>query len=140
MDGTTLRDRVRSLVAGDPFWLVETPTPFDFDRVPAQLQDHAARVEWRQFAARGGFAFSEVREDDIDIWVAQVVTDGDPQATYGALQTLASSLTSAVIRDGAGVGDYAVGDNGRRVEIQQPTGAAYQVLRLTLPCDYVLTV
>lgn len=140
MDGFTLRDRVRSLVAGDPFYLVETQTPFGFDQAAAQVTDDRVRVEWRQFGVRGGFAYSEVREDDIDIWVARVITDGDPQATYGALQTLATSLTSAVIRDGAGVGDYAVGDNGRRVEIQQPTGAAYQVLRLTLPCDYVLTV
>lgn len=140
MDATTLRDRVRSLVVGSPFYLVETLTPFDFDRVPAQLADDSVRVEARTFQTRGGYAYSEVRVDDLDVWVARVVTDGDAQATYGTLQTLASSLTSAVIRDGAGAGDYAVADSGRRVEIQSPSGAAYQVLRLTLPCDYVLTV
>lgn len=135
-----LRDAVRSIVTAQPFGLVETQTPFDFDRVPVQVTDDAVRVETRQTQVVGGFAYSETHTDDIDIWVARVVTDGDPGETYRTLQTLARSLMSAVIHAGCGAGDFAVDDAGRRWDINQPSGSAYQVLRLTLPASYVLTV
>lgn len=135
-----LRDAVRSIVTATPFDLVEAATPFDFDRVPAQLTSDSVRVETRQAQVVGGFAYSEAVTDDVDIWVARVVTDGAPADTYRTLQTLARSLTSAVVHTGTGAGDFAVDDRGRRLDIVQPAGTAYQVLRITLPCSYMLTV
>ena len=135
-----LRDAVRSVVTGTAFDLVETATPFDFDRVPAQLATDSVRVETRQAEVVGGFAFSETVTDDVDIWVARLVTEADAGETYRTLQDVARSLTSAVIRDGALTNDYAVDDRGRRADLAQPAGSAFQVLRLTLPCSYVLTV
>jgi len=137
MDALTILDRVRALVTAAPFNLVETPEPFSFDRGPAQLESDRVRVELTSAEVVGGFAYSEQRTDDLDIWVARVVDVADPRASYAGLLTLANSLTSAVVRDGCGVGDFAVPDAGRRVEIAQPEGAAYQVLRLTVPVDYM---
>lgn len=137
MTDATLLDRVRSLVTASPFSLTETPTPFDFDRVPAQVEGDSVRVELRTVATVGGFAYSEQRTGDLDVWVMTPVDVSDPRASYRALQVLANSLTSAIVRDGCGAGDFAVPDSGRRMEIVQPTTAATQVLRLTVPVDYM---
>jgi hypothetical protein len=136
----TILDAVRSLVTAPPFALQETPALFDFDRVPAQLEGDSVRVEMARVQTVGGFAFSEEAIDDLEVWVAFVVDQADPRASYRHLQVLASSLTSAIVRLGTGAGDFAVPDTGRRMEIAQPPGAAYQMLRLTVPVDYMVTL
>ena len=139
MTAADLYARVRSLVVAPPFGLTETPEPFTFDRLAAQVPTDSVRVELRQVGVSAGFAFSEEHFADVDVWVAAPTT-GDARATQTALLTLANSLSAAIVRDGAGVWEFAVLDEGRRVDVEQPEGAAYQVLRLTLPVSYMLTV
>lgn len=140
MDAATILDAVRSLVTGPAFGLVETPTPFDFDRVPAQLDGDSVRVEIAGVAVVGGWAFSEQRTDDVTVWVAKPVDQADPRETTRALHVLSNSLVAAIVREGATVGDFAVDDGGRRVDVEQPPGAAYQVLRVVVPVDYMTTL
>lgn len=139
MTGPDVLTCVRSLVTASPFDLTEAPEPFSFDRVPAQLPTDAVRLELRQVGVVGGFSWSEERTDDLDLWIARQVDLSDPTATYAGLLTLANSLTSAVAH-AATAGDFVVLESGRRAEVEQPDGAAYQVLRLTLPVSYMLTV
>ena len=140
MDAATIVDAVRSIVTSHPFTLTETPAIFDFERVPSQLEGDSVRLEIAGVATEGGFAFSERRTDDLTVWVAQAVDLSDPRETYRALQVMGNSLTSAIVRAGATVGDFAVDDGGRRVDVEQPPGAAYQVLRVVLPVDYMTTL
>lgn len=140
MTGSTVINRVRSLVVASPFALTESPEPFSFDRAPQQtVIDGVVRLELNSQAVRGGLAYSEERIDVLTCWVASP-HNGDPGTTYRSLQTLANSLTSAIVRDGCGDGDFGVTDGGRGLDIRQDATASYQVLRLSLPVTYVLTI
>ena len=138
MTGTTLLGRVRSLVTATPFSLVEAPEPFDFDRVPATAGD-AVRVTLQGGAVQAGLAYSEERFDTVTVWVARDQTAA-PSSIYASLLTLSNSLVSAIVHDGAGVGDFATPDEGRDVAIAHDPTAQYQVLRLTVPVSYMLEV
>lgn len=138
MTGLQVLDRVRSLVLASPFSYHEATTPFDFDRVPTQVEDPSVRVTLRPVRVEGGFSFSETVEADLELWVA-APPSGDLTDGVRSLHVTARSLTSAVVHDGV-TGDYGVGDEGRTVEIDQPEGSSLLVLRLTVPVSYLLTV
>jgi len=139
MLGATVVNRVRSIVTGTSFSLVETPEPFSFTHMPQTVIDGAVRVTLDGIQVRTGMAYSEERIDEVGVFVAKV-SGADAGATTRSLHTLATSLTSAIVRDGCGAGDFAVGDQGRRVQVQRDPTATYQVLRLTLPVSYMLSL
>jgi hypothetical protein len=137
--GETIRNRVTSVLASSPFDFTEAAEPFSFDRQPVGNVDRVFRVEWESGSDSGSLAFLETRVDRAVIWLARLA-GGDPKAAYQALAQDVASIASAVIRDGAtGGGDYAV-PNGRSARISRDPGAAFQVLRLTIPVDYETTV
>lgn len=139
MTAKTLLERVSSIAAGSPFRLEAAPEPFTFDRVPQGVIGSSYRVECYTTAVRAGLSYSEERFDDLVCWVASP-TNGDPTRTYRTLEVLANSLTSAIVRDGCGDGDFGVPDGGRAVRIEADPTASYQVLRLTVPVSYMLTI
>lgn len=134
----TIRDRVTSVCAGDPFRLVETATPFNFDLQPTGTIDGAFRITTELGVPIGGFNYSEQRTDSMIIWVARKQT-ADPKVAYRQLVTDASSLRAAVIRDGL-AGDYDVPDAGSAATVQPPGGREYAVLRLSVPVAYETSV
>lgn len=138
MTSQTLVDRVRSLVTASPYGYVEAVTPFDFTREPSQHPTDAVRVVSRTVRVLGGHSWTEEVYDDLDVEVLRRV-DGDVGVTARGLWDTAQSLTSAIVRD-ATEGDYAVPDEGRQAEVEVPTGAAYAVLRLTVPVSYMQTL
>jgi hypothetical protein len=138
MDATTLRDRVRSLVTGTPFGMVEAPTPFSFAKVPQGLFDagDVVRVGIATTGVIGLLGPAEEREDELTLAVAAAYT-GVVEDTVARLHTVAHSLTAAVLQAGAGAGDFVVPDGGREVTVEAPEGAGYAVMRLTLPVAYL---
>lgn len=138
MRGETLINRVRSIVCSSPFAFTETPEPFTFSTVPTTVIDGSVRVTLDGVQVRGGFSYSEERIDEVGVFVARM-TGEDAGVTARGLHTLANSLTSAILRDGTS-GDYVVEDAGRRVTVWRDPAASYQVLRLTLPVSYMLTL
>lgn len=134
----TLRDRVTSVCAGDPFGFIPAGTPFNFDLQPSGTIDTAFRITADLGAPVGGFNYSEQRTDPMQIWVARK-QGADPRETYRQLMTDASSLRAAVIRDSL-AGDYDVPDGGSSAVIQHEAGREYAVLRLTVPINYETTV
>jgi hypothetical protein len=135
MTSQTLLDRVRSLVTASPYSYTETPTPFDFTRVPSQDETDAVRVVTRTVRVLGGHGYTEEVYDDIELEVLRRI-GGDTGETARGLWDTAQSLTSAMLRD-ATAGDYAVTDEGRQAEVDVPAGASYAVLRLTVPVSYM---
>ena len=140
MTADTLIQRVNSLVVASPFRLQPAPEPFSFDRVPTTaMAESAYRVECYQSGVRAGWTYSEERFDSLVVWVASP-TLGDPNKAYRTLTVLVNSLTSAIVRDGCGEGDFGVPDAGRSDEIRADPTASYQVLRLQLPVTYMVTI
>lgn len=135
----TVVDRVRSLVVASPFSLTEAPEPFSFDLVPQTVIDSTFRITAETVLVRTGFSYSEEHVDEVSVYVA-AVTGEDANATARSLTTLATSLTSAIVRDGCGAGDYGVDDTGRRVTVMHDPAKTYQVLRLTVPVSYMLAL
>jgi hypothetical protein len=137
--GEVIRDRIGSVLASAPFRFTPAAEPFTFARQPIGNVDQVSRVEWESGGDSGSLNFLETRVDRAVVYVARLA-GGDPDATYQQLLTDVASIGAAVIRDGAtGGGDYAV-PNGRSYRIDRDPGAAYQVLRLTIPVDYETTV
>lgn len=137
--GAVIRNRIASVLAAEPFDYVQAVEPFSFERQPAGNVDKVFRVEWQAGTDVGSLNYVETVVDRAVIWLARL-QGGDPNATYEALTVAVRSIAAAVIRDGAtGGGDYAV-PNGRSHEIRRDPGAAFQVLRLTVPVDYETTV
>lgn len=134
----SLRDRVTSVCAGDPFRFVPSATPFSFDLQPTGAIDGTFRITTELGVPIGGFNYSEQRTDAMIIWVARKQT-ADPQVAYRQLITDASSLRAAVIRDGL-AGDYDVPDSGSAAAVQPPGGREYTVLRLSVPVQYETSV
>lgn len=125
--------RITSLCVSAGF--APSVTPFDFDQQPTGVIDGAVRVTIEGQQTIGGFAFSEERTDLVTIWIARPHRETLTEA-YEALLTDVSSLTRAVIRDGArGGGDYAVPDGGT-VAIEHENGREFAVARLGLPVNY----
>ena len=80
----TIRERVTSVVTGDPFRFEVAETPFDFDLQPAGGVDRAVRLETEASEVIGGFNYSEERTDSVHVWVARKHTD-DTEGTYRSL-------------------------------------------------------
>jgi hypothetical protein len=128
--------RVTSLCCAAPFALTRATVPFDFKQQPTGGIDRCVRIEDEHRSVIGGFNFSEDRTALFHIWIARKYL-ADPHATYAALQTDVTSLTSAIVRDGAvGGGDYAVLDDGMGVSFQHDTGQEYALARLSLPINF----
>ncbi len=138
MASTTILNRVRSLTCGAPFYLTPSPEPFDFDRVPQQVIDGAVRVESQTTGTIGGMSFSEERFDTLTIWVG-ALPGGAPYDAVNSLHTTANSLKAAIIRDGCGVGDFAVLDDAA-TDVQPVGDSSYYVGRLTVPVSYMVSV
>lgn len=138
MTGEGVLNRVRSILVAEPFGFSEAPDTYDFGLVPADAIDGACRVTLETGRVQSGMAYSEEHVDLMTVYVAAV--GPEPAEKTRELITLADSLVSAIVRDGCGAGDFNVEDNGRRVAIARDPGAGYQVLRLTLPVSYVLTI
>jgi len=131
-----IRARVNSLCASAPFDFTLAATPFDFKNQPTGQIDQVFRIEIEPGKVIGGFNYSETRQDALRIWVARKYA-ADPEGTYQQLVTDATSLTAAVVRDGAtGGGDYDVPDQGRGCSFLHDKGAEYALLRLSLVVDY----
>lgn len=129
-------DRISSLCASVPFSLSAAPSPFDFDTMPSQAVDGAFRVEADTARVIGGFGFTGEQTDQVTIWVARKMAAGPVQACRLLMNDM-SSLTAAVIRDGAqGGGDYAVEDDGIESACEHDDGREFAVGRLTLPINY----
>lgn len=127
--------RLNSLCASDPFLFLRAQTPFDFTLQPGGLIDGVFRIEVQQESVIGGMGFTEERTDTFDIWLARAQNNA-PQDMYEQLLTDVTSLTAAIVRDGAEVsGEYALVDGGG-AEIKHEDGRAYAVARLTLPLNY----
>lgn len=132
----TIINRVRSLCVSTPFNFTEAQTPFSFSQQPNGEIDGCFRITDRNQRTIGGFNYSEVRIDQVQIWVARRF-NGEPTATKRILTRDMHSITAAVMRDGLQHGgDYAVEDDGRTYEIRADDGAAYAVLQLVLPVNY----
>lgn len=131
-----IRARVSSLLASAPFSFTPAPEPFNFERLPASLVDGSFCLESEGGAITGGSHYSESRIDLLRINVARL-DEADVDACYRALLVDCTSITAAVVRDGAVLsGDYDVLDEGRGFSISHEPGRAYSILRLTLPVDY----
>lgn len=136
----TIRDRIGSVCAGDPFGLLEAVAPFDFDLQPTGQIDGVFRLTSEEYSVIGGFNYSEERTDRVEIWIARKQA-ASPNTAYRALLADASSLRAAVIRDGVtGGGDYIVPDAGSGFSVNHDPGREYAVMRLTLPVNYEATV
>lgn len=132
--------RVTSLCAGDPFGLTLSDTPFDFDTMPTGSIDGAFRMETETAHIVGGMNFYEERSEALHLWVARKAL-ADPHATYRQLQTDATSLTAAIVRDGlTGGGDYHVPDDGRGCVFRQNRGQEYALMRLSLTLNFEATL
>jgi hypothetical protein len=139
MTGDVLVNRIRSVVCTSPFRLVEATDPFTFATVPQTAINGCVRITLDGMTARAGFSYSEERLDEVGVFVART-TGEDAGTTVRSLYALATSLTAAIVRDGCGAGDYAVGDQGRRATVQRDPAASFHVLRLTLPVSYMLSL
>jgi hypothetical protein len=138
MTADTLIDRVTSVCAALGFRLAQTP--FSFDLQPSGQIDQVFRVEWVSGFVRGGFNYTEERNDFATIWVART-HNGTPHEVYRTLSADVSSLRAAVIRDGLETsGEYLVPDDGFDWDIQRATGSSYAVLRCQIPLNYEATV
>lgn len=138
--GAEVRDRVRSVCAGDPFNFTASPTPFSFDLAPTGTIDEMFRVEVEGLQVIGGFNYTEDRTDRLDVWVARKYA-GNPETAYRRLQVDASSIRAAIIRDGVQVsGEYCVPDGDATFGMQREVGKEYAVLRLALPVNYETTL
>ena len=126
--------RLSSLCAAPPFSFVQAVSPFDVDQQPTGQIDQVFRVTLEGDTVIGGFNYSEDRTDLATIWVARKQS-ADPHVTYATLTTDVSSLTAAVVRDGAGPGDFAVPDGGT-VSFAHDEGREFAVARLTIPINY----
>ena len=132
----TIRARVTSLLTRAPFAFTVSPEPYSFDRLPNAVIDASFGLESESMQVQGGSHFTEVRVDRLTVSVARL-HDSQPDACYQALLADCSSITAAVVRDGATTsGDYDVPDEGRGYGILHETGRAFSILRLTLPVDY----
>lgn len=130
-----VRDRIGSICASDPFQFVQSGAPFDFDSQPTGQIDQCFRVTSQSDRVIGGFNYSEDRTDTVDIWIARKQA-GDPNVMYRLFQADASSIRSAVIRDGStGGGDFTVPDGGG-FSVRHDNGREYAVLRVSLPVNY----
>jgi hypothetical protein len=132
----SIRARVASVCAGEPFRFTQALEPFSFDRQPTGDIDEVFRVEAEGGKVIGGMGYSETRQDVLRIWVARKYS-ADPDGTYQTLVTDASSLTAAIVRDGAtGGGDYDVPDQGRGSKFLHDDADEFAVLRLSIVVDY----
>lgn len=130
-----IRDRVTSLVVGEPFVFALSPEPVSFDRVPALALDACCRIEAEIVSQVGGLTMSSDDTGRVTVWMARK-TAAEADATYRRLLVDATSLVGAIVRDGAtGGGDYDVPD-GRTATISQRPGDDYAVLRLSVPVRY----
>lgn len=135
IDGFTIRDRVRSVCASDPFFFTEAVTPFSFELQPSGQIDQVFRIEVTGGEVIGGFNYTEDRTDELAIWVARKYA-GHPDAAYRQLQVDITSIRAAVIRDGAETsGEYIV-PNGNAFELQREVGKEFCVVKLALPINY----
>ena len=136
----TILNRLNSLCATAPFSWTQSVSPFDFTHQPSTNIDEVFRVELEGKTPHvvGGFNFSEERTEVFLVWVARLL-NADPQAAYRLLTTDVTSLTSAITRDGAGAGDYAVLD-GAGATIDHKKGDEFAVARLALPINYETTL
>lgn len=136
MTRAELWGRVTSVCASAPFQFTRAQSPFNFALQPVGQIDGVFRLTSEQEAVIGGFNYSEERTDTLEIWLARL-HNGQPQAMYERLLTDITSLTAAIVRDGAQVsGEYAVLDGGAaRIEADDAT-TAYAVGRLALPVNY----
>jgi len=128
--------RVNSVCASAPFDFIQAPSPFSFSQTPTGLIDRAFRIEMEEAGVIGGLSYTEDRTDLVHIWVARALASA-PQDTYRSLLTDATSLTAAVVRDGAELGgDYDVPDDGRGKTLEHDRTNEFALLRLTLPVNY----
>lgn len=131
-----IRSRVESVCAGEPFRFTQALEPFSFERQPTGDIDQVYRVECEGGKVVGGMSYTETRQDVVRIWVARKYS-ADPDATYQLLVTDASSLTAAIVRDGAtGGGDFDVPDAGRGAKFLHDKDDEFAVLRLSMLVDY----
>lgn len=130
-----LLNRLNSLCASEPFLLTQAHDPFDFKTQPTGVIDAAFRIEVEKAEVIGGLNFSSDDTDQFVIWVARK-HNAEPQGAYRLLVRDVTSLTAAIVRDGAtDGGDYAVPDGGG-VSFQHDAGLAYAVARLAIPINY----
>lgn len=139
MANVTILNRVRSICGSAPFLAQESVEPFDFDRVPTTVIDNVFRAVSETTGTNPGLAFSEERFDALQVYLGRLVIAGETQNTVNSLHTSINSLKAAIVRDGCGVGDYAVLDAATQ-EIAPIANANFYVGRLTVPVSYMVEV
>ena len=134
-----LIDRLTSLCVDPPFSWQQSFSPFGFDRQPTGVADQVFRIEVEQDTVIGGMSYSEDRTDLITFWIARQ-QQHDPNGARRLLAVDVTSLSAAVVRDGADAGgDYAVPDGGG-VAFSHDAGDEYAVARLSLPINYEVSL
>ena len=138
MSATTidvLVDRVRSLCVEAPFEYIQAERFDTFELQPAGAFDGTFRLEAASYQERGWFNYLTERTDLVTLTVQKAINnDFDQVQRY--LEQAAHSLTSAVVRDGASSGLYAVADKGQSRKLSVDQTDQYVVLKLTLPLNY----
>ena len=136
MDIDTIRSRISSILASPPFLFNAAADPERFDGDPLETLDGCFGLTVEGGPVTGCTHGVEQRVDHLGIHVARL-QQGQPEACYRALLADCTSITAALVQDGAeGGGDYDVPDDGRGFSLDHTPGRAYSVLHLTLPVDY----
>jgi hypothetical protein len=112
----------------------------DFSRTAIGATDKRFIVTFAGLPPMGGFAFNEEARGRIVVDVARATNNNSPEATRKLYQD-ARAVVRAIVRDAAeDSGEYAIEDTDRGVELIAPDGAAYQVVRVTVPVNFEATL
>lgn len=126
-------DRIRAVcLAAD---LVEVDAGVDFERVPVTAIDGRFAAQFDGGIPIGGMAFTEESRGTAEVAVTRLV-NADFDTARRAVTGDLTVLLSAIVRDGASDGDYAVEDEDRAMRIEQPKGAAYLIGRLRVGVNF----
>lgn len=132
-----LLDRVRAVCAAEGF---TEAVALDFSKQPAGNTDGVFIARYDGQVPIGGLGFNEEARGVITILVQRAV-NGDPFAARRAALQDGRALLNAIARDGAVTsGEYAVDDAGRGLEVDQPSGASYLVMRLRASVNFEATL
>ena len=113
-------------------WL-ETPV-LSFELTPSQITGSGQfYVEWQRITGTGWMNYAEEARAQVEARFLRPV-NGDVDEARRTLLDDIGDVLSAMVRDGAGDGEYAVEDAGRGITVEQPKGASYLLglLRVTV--------
>jgi len=108
----------------------------NFSLVPGGVSDGAFTLAWVGDPPMGGMNFSEEARGRVEIQIARDVND-DYHTALSQLYTDVRAVINGLVNDGhVESGEYAVSDDGRSMDVEQPAGASYLVARLRVPINF----